>query len=224
MENKDFDKLIAEKLSERTFKVSEDAWQRVENQLTVTNTFSLKKFWWVAAVLIVGISSLVMNWDKSDTTLSNVEDKPNQEIQNSLKQENTIQPIQKVETQTQVATSDVTHSVLTQKSTLKKPENHFLESFQKGSKEIIPTDSEKIVAENTITNQELNTTSQKSEINYNELVMNKLKKSKTSFHVDSKDLLQLAETEIQIKQEKTLKEKVVEKVKNSVQEFNIAFK
>jgi hypothetical protein len=55
-------------------------------------------------------------------------------------------------------------------------------------------------------------------------VLKKLKTNKTQYTIDSDELLQLAESEIQTEKDKRFRDKVIEKVKTTVHDWNVALK
>lgn len=224
MEDRKFDQKIAELLSQRDLEVSENAWQKVADQLP--SQPSRNYFKWmrlVAAMLIIGfLFWYYQQSQQTDHTLTDTEeieseiipnltrdseikkeDLPVASIQNSnsnSKNINSIKPDRKED-----------HPILCIEKDAQIPELAHNVNVTNDK-----TPNQKTIPSNPLLNE--------PEIDVNALVMKKLNTQKTQYTINPDELLQLAESEIQTEKDKRFRDKVIEKVKTTVQDWNVAFK
>jgi hypothetical protein len=224
MEDKKFDQKITELLSQRDLEVSEHAWQKVADQLPGQPTQN--HFKWmplVAAMLIIGfLLWFYQQSHQTDHTLTDTDEIESETIPNTLLDtsiKETDLPL--VTTQTHQPHSK---NIDRGKQEYNKPKTAPLVNNQ--------TNTIGLAQHNPSTNN--NTSDQQSygtsplqdetEIDVNALVLKKLKSQKTQYTIDPNELLQLAENEIQTEKDKRFRDKVIEKVKTTVHDWNVALK
>lgn len=224
MEDKKFDQKIAELLSQRDLEVSEHAWQKLADQLPgqpTQNNFKWMRL--VAAIFVIGfLLWYYQDSQQTDHTLTDSEEMESETIPNTLHDspiKETDLPL--VTTQTQQPHSK---SITLEKQDYKDVKTAPLENTH--------TNSIGLALHNPNTN---NSTSEQQSyvssplqdetaIDVNALVMKKLKTNKTQYTIDSDELLRLAESEIQTEKDKRFRDKVIEKVKTTVHDWNVALK
>ena len=224
MEDKKFDQKIAELLSQRDLDVSENAWQKVADQLP--SQPSQNYFKWirmVAAMLIIGFlfwyHQQSQQTDQTITDTKEIESEiiPNLTRDSEIKKEDLpVASIQNSNSNSKNITS----------IKLDRKEDHPILCIEKDAQ--IPELAQNVnVINDKTTNQKTipsNPLLNESEVDVNALVMKKLKTNKTQYTIDSDELLQLVESEIQTEKDKRFRDKVIEKVKTTVHDWNVAFK
>jgi hypothetical protein len=224
MEDKKFDQKIAELLSQRDLEVSENTWQKVADQLP--GQLTQNHFKWmrmVAAIFVIGF--LIWYYQQSqqtDHTLTDTEEIESETIPNTLHDapiKETDLPL--VTTQTQPPHSK---NITREKQDYNDPKTATLENTHTNT---IGLAQHNPNANNSTSDQQSYVSSplqDETEIDVNALVLIKLKTNKTQYTIDSDELLRLAESEIQTEKDKRFRDKVIEKVKTTVHDWNVALK
>lgn len=224
MENKEFDRKIAELLSQREFEVSENAWQKVADQLPVQPKHNYRKWLGlVAAMLLIGIllwhNQQSQQKDNTITDTKEIESEiiPNLTRDSEIKKEDL--PVANV----QNSNSNSKNSIIKKQDSNEKNPILFVEKDAQIPELVQNINNPK---DKTTDQQFLlsNTLIQELEIDVNALVLKKLKSQKTQYTIDPDKLLQLAENEIQTEKDKRFRDKVLDKVKTTVHDWNVAFK
>jgi hypothetical protein len=228
MENKELDKMVAQHLNQRKIEVSADAWGKIESQLEEKKAFAFSKIGWAAAIIVFIGLSFIFKWEKTDSTITDrdniIPKHPIENIKTTKPAE--ILPVVTTETldsKVVVAKHNEGQSsvekinIIDFKPIIKKPNEEVVSLSHIDNIPEITENNHAIVADNNLTNHAVET-----DVNYSQLVMNKLNRSKTTITVDSKDLMQLAESELHTN--KTVREVIVQKFKTTVQDLNIALK
>lgn len=214
MQDKDFDNRIANLLRNRELETSKDAWERLEANLPKKQK---KNFiLWigsVAAILILGLIWILQS-ENEENTITEVEPKIELPNKTDIIRTENITKVVSNETSSNPTTIESNPKISTQKVSKEVNQNNLL-TIQEENKPEIP---QKIHEMQNIQNE-----SELAEIDINALVMSKLKSNKTQYTINPEELLQLAESEINAKKDKNLKEKVIEKVKHTVNDIQLAF-
>ena len=220
MEDKDFDKLIAQKLSDRTLDVSENAWERISVQLPKAKKSGLPKLWWVAAVLVAGIfiwspwkNQPAIPVTEVEVPVSIPDNKENNTL--SMPDKNRVQPL--VEN-TEIPTVQKTQPNPTtiQKKTVLTQKEVIAVSQKIGNEQLTPTLQQEPGLQ-SVQPERATAIAQNTEVDHNQLILSQLKERNPTYRINAQDLLQMTESEIAIKNDKPIKEVIFQKFKNTIQ-------
>ena len=222
MENKAFDKKIAQHFAARKLEVNEYTWGKIADQLPKKSIFTWKQLPWAAVFLIsTGIASFFI-LEKNDTRVTNT-DSNKVVAKPSNPEEKLNAPPSTLVTSAVLENKAIIKSSSKQKATQNTLVERKKETFSNATAiAVFP----KIVHvdENSENKQEIADLSHEKEQNFTQLVLDKLSTSNKTIQIDPSDLLALTENNIANKPKKTVREIFMQTVNNTYHELSLALK
>lgn len=223
MEDNNFDKKVAEYLSHRKMEVSPDAWQKLATELPLQPKSNPK--YWIASAAAVLVLGLVWVF-KQDT-----EKVPITEVEPTEINLNTTHPVltgkvKHIESVDNTKTS--TNNIPIAKLAEKQVNLNQIKSVTKA--ENLPILNENPTHDLILTEVSKSTDNNEfkenisKEASLTDLVLSNLENQKTQYKIDPDELLKIVESEIEKEKDKRFRDKVIDKVKSTMTDLNIAIK
>jgi hypothetical protein len=223
MEDNNFDKKVAEYLSHRKMEVSPDAWQKLATELPLQPKSNPK--YWIASAAAVLVLGLVWVF-KQDT-----EKVPITEVEPTEINLNTTHPVltgkvKHIESVDNTKTS--TNNIPIGKLAEKQVNLNQIKSVTKA--ENLPILNENPTHDLILTEVSKSTDNNEfkenisKEASLTDLVLSNLENQKTQYKIDPDELLKIVESEIEKEKDKRFRDKVIDKVKSTMTDLNIAIK
>lgn len=224
MEDNNFDKKVAEYLSHRKMEVSPDAWQKLATELPLQPK-SNPKYWIAsaAAVLVLGLV-WVFKQDTEKVPITVVE--PSTEINLNTTHPVLTGEVKHIESVDNTKTS--TNNIPIAKLAEKQVNLNQIKSVTKA--ENLPILNENPTHDLILTEVSKSTDNNEfkenisKEASLTDLVLSNLENQKTQYKIDPDELLKIVESEIEKEKDKRFRDKVIDKVKSTMTDLNIAIK
>jgi hypothetical protein len=224
MEDNNFDKKVAEYLSHRKMEVSQDAWQKLATELPLQPK-SNPKYWIAsaAAVLVLGLV-WVFKQDTEKVPITVVE--PSSEINLNTTHPVLTGEVKHIESVDNTKTS--TNNIPIAKLAEKQVNLNQIKSVTKA--ENLPILNENPTHDLILTEVSKSTDNNEfkenisKEASLTDLVLSNLENQKTQYKIDPDELLKIVESEIEKEKDKRFRDKVIDKVKSTMTDLNIAIK
>ncbi len=224
MEDNNFDKKVAEYLSHRKMEVSPDAWQKLATELPLQPK-SNPKYWIAsaAAVLVLGLV-WVFKQDTEKVPITVVE--PSSEINLNTTHPVLTGEVKHIESVDNTKTS--TNNIPIAKLAEKQVNLNQIKSVTKA--ENLPILNENPTHDLILTEVSKSTDNNEfkenisKEASLTDLVLSNLENQKTQYKIDPDELLKIVESEIEKEKDKRFRDKVIDKVKSTMTDLNIAIK
>lgn len=214
MKDQEFDTQIANLLNNRKLETSNDAWQRLEANLPKKRNKTSLFYWMTSAAAILILGLVWMFQFEKDNTITDVQ--PMIDLQDKKENLKSITPTKVVIVDSNAIQKPVLNNKIIRNQIVTKtakPKNNFIATIE--PKPDSPLNIQPI--------QPIQNESESADVDFNTLVMSKIKPNETQYTINPDDLLRLAESENDLKKDKNLKEKVIEKIKTTVNDIHIAF-
>ncbi len=224
MEDNNFDKKVAEYLSHRKMEVSPDAWQKLATELPL-HPKSNPKYWIAsaAAVLVLGLV-WVFKQDTEKVPITVVE--PSSEINLNTTHPVLTGEVKHIESVDNTKTS--TNNIPIGKLAENQVNLNQIKSVTKA--ENLPILNENPTHDLILTEVSKSTDNNEFKENISkvasltDLVLSNLENQKTQYKIDPDELLKIVESEIEKEKDKRFRDKVIDKVKSTMTDLNIAIK
>ncbi len=224
MEDNNFDKKVAEYLSHRKMEVSPDAWQKLATELPLQPKSNPK--YWIASAAAVLVLGLVWVFKQDTEKVPITEVEPSTEINLNTTHPVLTGEVKHIESVDNTKTS--TNNIPIAKLAEKQVNLNQIKSVTKA--ENLPILNENPTHDLILTEVSKSTDNNEfkenisKEASLTDLVLSNLENQKTQYKIDPDELLKIVESEIEKEKDKRFRDKVIDKVKSTMTDLNIAIK